>query len=139
MKVAVLQGHTKAQIIFFYNASVIEAIKTITGWSFDMVCKKWYIPCAGVEELLKKLEKEKIETTVIVEVGKRPFSEINAERVRVSKCGEHYKVHLPIPLDAYNALKKIPGIIYENNSWLIKGESIEVFFNACRANNIKTV
>ena len=101
MKVALMQGHMKAQIVFFYNASVIETIKTIKGWSFDMLCKKWYIPREEVDELVKKLEKDNIEYTVIVEVGKRPFIEINAENVTVAKCGEHYKVQLPIPLVAY--------------------------------------
>ena len=51
MKVAIMQGHIKAQIVFFYNTSVIEAIKTIKGWSFDMVCKKWYISREG-EQLM---------------------------------------------------------------------------------------
>jgi hypothetical protein len=51
MKVAILQGYTKAQIVFFYNASVIEVIRTITGCSFDMVCKQWYIPRACVDKL----------------------------------------------------------------------------------------
>ena len=35
-----MQVHMKAQIAFFYNTIVIEAIKTIKRWSFDTVCKK---------------------------------------------------------------------------------------------------
>ena len=100
--------------------------------------QKWYIPVEGIETIMHAFEKEAIETIVIQEpTRKRPFEEINSNFVKVTKCGAHYKVNMPIPLVAYKALKTIPGIIYDNNSWIIKGESIEEFFNACKTNNIK--
>ncbi len=85
---------------------------------------------------MQKLQREKIESVILIELGKKPFSEVNSNIARVTKCGGHYKVLLPIPLVAYNALRNIAGIIYENNAWIIKGESIEEFFDACKTNNI---
>ena len=138
MKVVILQGKKKSQLIFFYDPKITEVIKSIKGWSFDIECKKWYIPLEGSEAILQKFEKEKIETIQLIEpLAKKPLGEVNSNNVRVTKCGSHYKVNLPISLVAYNALRNIPNIIFENNSWIIKGESIQEFFNACKSNNIK--
>ena len=41
MKVALLQGKKSTQIVFNYNSIVKDTIKTVKGWHYDVVCKKW--------------------------------------------------------------------------------------------------
>ena len=60
MKVLFVEGQKKAQVVFVFNTKVIEVIKSVKGWSFDLVQKKWYIPMTKVEELIEKFLKLEI-------------------------------------------------------------------------------
>ena len=60
MKVLFIEGKKKAQVVFLFNKKIIEVIKTVKGWSFDTVQKKWYVPMTTVEELTETFLKLEI-------------------------------------------------------------------------------
>ena len=57
MKVLFVEGNKKAQDVFVFNTKIIEVIKSVKGWSFDTVQKKWYVPMSKVDELIKSFLK----------------------------------------------------------------------------------
>ena len=65
MKVALLEGEKSTQIVFNYNSIVKDTIKTVKGWHYDVVCKKWYVPNDKMDEIVTKLEKLGISTVFI--------------------------------------------------------------------------
>ena len=154
MKVAFLEGKNSTQIVFNYNSIVKDSIKTVKGWHYDVVCKKWFIPNDQMDELIIKLEKlgfstvfiednqenhnikRKFEDEILQVNAKKPLSANNKHIVKASKFSSFMKLHLPMPFDAYNVIKNLQNIIMEKNSWIIKNDIKDDFLKICQDNNI---
>ena len=154
MKVALLEGKKSTQIVFNYNSIVKDTIKTVKGWHYDVVCKKWYVPNDKMDEIVTKLEKLGISTVFIEDNqennhnvrkfedeifplnAKKPLSSNNQHRVKATKFSNFMKLHLPMPFYAYNVIKNLQNIIIEQNSWIIKNDIKDDFFKICQDNNI---
>ena len=67
-----VDGTKTCQVVFLYNEDIKNTIKTINGSSFDVICKKWYIPKTGMNDLIERLEKNG-STTVKIEKEDREF------------------------------------------------------------------
>ena len=153
MEVVFMDVYKSCQVIFKYNVEIINAIKTINGWSFDVACKKWYIPKPKMDELIEKLENMGFRTIICNRLAntenvskrsieeepksvKKPFSLNNQHTIKASKYSNFITIHLPIPNYAYNVIKSLPNMIHEKNSWIIKSDIQEEFFKLCKDMNI---